>query len=41
MTEIVDQPVPVHRYGVTGVQAMVRADLEERERIAERGEHVR
>lgn len=33
MAEIVDQPPPVHRGGVASVQALVRADLEERERI--------
>ncbi|MGH3693252.1 MAG: hypothetical protein ACRDRX_04500 [Pseudonocardiaceae bacterium] len=33
MTEIADQPPPVPREGVISVQALVRVDLVERERI--------
>lgn len=33
MTQIEDQPPPMKQPGVSSVQALVRADLEERERI--------
>jgi hypothetical protein len=33
MTEIRDQPTPTPRPGVPSVQSLVRADLEERERV--------